>query len=100
MNTMKKVTVFQTASKGDFAVNMHAAYDDNGTFVELSKMEQVVMLRYPSEDDDEFILEDLFSRLNDEEYRYSINYSMSVGDVVQIDHKTYRCMPCGWLLLL
>ncbi len=96
--SMKRVSVFQTATREDFSINMHAAYGA-GSFVDLSKMEEVLMLRYPSEDKDEDILEDVFCRLNDEEYKYCINYSLSVGDVVRINDKAYRCMSCDWELI-
>lgn len=63
-------------------------------FTPIQRMEEVVMLRQNGEDSD--ILEELFEKLNDEEYKYSVNYSMSVGDIVRIDNTYYRCLASGW----
>lgn len=93
---MKKVTLYQvdTINNRDaFSQNMMAGYGF-GTFTNVGDMDAVVMLRMNGTD--EAILEDMFCRMNDPEYSYSLNYSMSVGDIVQIDKVYYRCMPRGW----
>ena len=91
---MKKVTVYQTTNEQDFANNMLASAIRGRSFTPIQRMEEVVMLRQNGEDSD--ILEELFEKLNDEEYKYSINYSMSVGDIVRIDNTYYRCLSSGW----
>ena len=91
---MKKVTVYQTTNEQDFANNMLASAIRGRSFTPIHRMEKVVMLRQNGEDSD--ILEELFEKLNDEEYKYSINYSMSVGDIVRIDNTYYRCTSFGW----
>ncbi len=45
------------------------------------------------EGEDMVILDKCFILFNKEEYRYSLNYSMSVGDVVAIGKTLYRCLP-------
>lgn len=90
---MKKVTIYQVTNEKDFAINMMAGLT-NTDFVSVLDMEEVVMLREDGKDND--ILESLFQKMNSEEYSYSLEYSLSVGDVVRIDDTYYRCMPSGW----
>jgi hypothetical protein len=91
--TTKRVTVFQCATQEQFSQNMMAFI--TGNYVPVEDMEPVVMLR-ERDADDRTILEDMFYKMNSQEYNYSLNYSMSVGDVVQIDKVYYRCMSTGW----
>ena len=93
MTTTKRVTVYQCATQEQFSRNMMAFI--TGAYTPVEDMEPVVMLREHNTDD-HAILEDMFSKMNSHEYNYSLNYSMSVGDVVQIDKVYYRCMPTGW----
>ena len=90
---MKKIMVYQAATQEQFSQNMLASIF-GANYVSVEDMEQVVMLR--QDGDDNTILEDMFYKMNSEEYRYSLNYSMSTGDVVRIDDTYYRCMPTGW----
>ena len=89
---MKKVTLYQAKTDEVFFRNMRARHTND--YAPLSDMEPVVMLRMNKEVSD--ILDDVFYMMNCEEYRYSLNYSMSVGDIVDIDGKLYRCLPIGW----
>ena len=90
---MKKVTLYQAVDDKGIANNMLASIT-HGAYTRVSDMEPVVMLR--KEGGDEEILEDIFRIMNSNEYKYSLNYSLSVGDVVCIDSTYYRCMPIGW----
>ena len=89
---MKKVTLYQTRNDEAFLQNMRARFTED--YVPLHEMESVVMLRMSG--DDSYILEELFYRMNSNEYFYSLNYSMSVGDIVDIAGNLYRCLPIGW----
>ena len=89
---MKKVTLYQAKNDEVFIRNMRARF--TGDYAPLHEMESVVMLRMSGEDS--MILDKLFYRMNREEYCYSLNYSMSVGDIVDIDGNLYRCLPIGW----
>lgn len=90
---MKKITLYQATNGESFARNMFASTMDD--YSSIDEMEAVVMLREPDADDMD-ILNELFYKFNSEEYKYSLAYSMSVGDIVTIDDKAYRCMPIGW----
>lgn len=89
---MKKVTLYQAKDDEGLIRNMRARLMED--YVPLHDMESVVMLRMSGEDS--MILDELFYRMNCEEYRYSLNYSMSVGDIVDVDGNLYRCLPIGW----
>lgn len=92
---MRKVTLYQATTESAFRTNMMAMV--TGVFAPMEEMEAVVMLRMDGEVED--ILDELFYRMNSEEYRYSLSYSMSVGDVVDIDGVRYRCAMVGWDLI-
>ena len=90
---MKKiVTLYQAATEEAFTKNMMARFGKD--YASMDEMEAVVMLRMEGED--MYILDKCFILFNQEEYRYSLNYSMSVGDVIAIDKTMYRCLPIGW----
>ena len=90
---MKKITVYQTKNEKDFTNNMLAMFSKRYTSIE--EMEPVVMLR-EQDIPDEDILNSVFEKMNSHEYSYSLNYSLSVGDIVSIDGVSYRCEPTGW----
>lgn len=88
----KSVTLYQATTQEAFSKNMMARFDKD--YASMDEMEAVVMLRMEGEDMD--ILDKCFFLFNQEEYRYSLNYSMSVGDVIAIGKALYRCLPIGW----
>lgn len=88
---MKKVTLYQAKDDEVFLRNMRARFTKD--YAPLHDMESVVMLRMSGEDS--MILDELFYWMNSEEYCYSLNYSMSVGDIVDIAGNLYRCLPIG-----
>ena len=88
----KSVTLYQAATEEAFTKNMMARFGKD--YASMDEMEAVVMLRMEGED--MYILDKCFILFNQEEYRYSLNYSMSVGDVIDIDKAMYRCLPIGW----
>lgn len=88
----KSVILYQAATEEAFTKNMMARFGEN--YASMDEMEAVVMLRMEGED--MYILDKCFILFNQEEYRYSLNYSMSVGDVIAIDKAMYRCLPIGW----
>lgn len=93
---MKKiVTLYQATTEEAFTKNMMARFGED--YASMDEMEAVVMLRMEGED--MYILDKCFILFNQEEYRYSLNYSMSVGDVVSIDKTLYRCLPIGWKIV-
>ena len=92
---MKKVTLYQTRNDEAFLRNMRVRFTED--YTQLHEMESVVMLRMSG--DDNYILEELFYRMNSNEYFYSLNYSMSVEDIVDINGTLYRCLPIGWAVI-
>lgn len=89
----KKIVVFQATNERGFCESTLSSYlGDSHT--DMSNMEEVVMLREEGEDDE--ILSSLFAKMNSKEYQYSLNYSLSVGDIVRINDTYYKCKPSGW----
>lgn len=88
----KSITLYQAATEEAFTKNMMARFGKD--YASMYEMEAVVMLRMEGED--MAILDRCFILFNQDEYRYSLNYSMSVGDVVAVDKTMYRCLPIGW----
>ena len=91
----KRITLYQAATEEAFTKNMMARFGED--YASMDEMEAVVMLRMEGED--MAILDKCFILFNQEEYRYSLNYSMSVGDVIAIDKALYRCLPIGWKVM-
>ena len=91
---MKNALVFQTNNQEDFSQNMTGGLLGKD-YVPFSRLECVTYI--PVEDDDTLsILERVFSICNDSEMEVNLNYSMSVGDVVVIDSRAYRCGAADW----
>ncbi len=88
----KSITLYQAATEEAFTKNMMARFGTD--YASMDEMEAVVMLRMEGEYID--ILDKCFILFNQEEYRYSLNYSMSIGDVIAIGKTLYRCLPIGW----
>ncbi len=87
----KQITLYQAATEESFTKNMMARFSKD--YASMDEMEAVVMPHMEGEDT--AILDRCFILFNQKEYRYSLNYSMSVGDVVAIGKALYRCSPIG-----
>lgn len=94
-DTMTNATLFQIKRDGNFEANfsknMTASIRGVG-FVQVSEMEAVHTYTF-DEVLHEKILERVFSEAQD---GGAFNYSMSVGDVVNIGDDWYRCTSDGW----
>lgn len=65
-----------------------------GEYVSFDKLIPTVVVRL--EGSDEEIQEKSFRVFNSDELNFTLNYSMSVGDVLDIAGRRYRCIPFGW----
>lgn len=66
-----------------------------GNYALIENMEPVFSARMTG--NEEAILDECFEEFNNMDRKYfTLNYSMSVGDIVDIDGKKFRCLPNGW----
>lgn len=65
-----------------------------GKFLPIEKMEPVCVVRMGGSD--EQICDKAWELFNRDTLNFSLNYSMSVGDVLDIMGRKYRCTPTGW----
>lgn len=95
-NIMVEATLYQIADNPDFDKNfkrnMEASLLKGVGFVPVSEMEAVNTYVFEITDH-KTILERIFCDAQDEG---AFNYSMSVGDVVNIEDDWYRCTSFGW----
>ena len=99
---LTKVLVYQTNNKNDFIQNMTAVLSKD--YVPFSRMECVTCLSFDIEDTPEnklSILEKVFNMCNDDDLRgeITLNYSVSVGDIVVVNFTAYRCVSDDWDLI-
>ena len=90
---MKLALVFQARTNEDLMKNIQAPV--TGEYVPFSKMEFATCVPI-SDGDTATILEKIFSDCNGDFMCRHLNYSMSVGDIVVIYDKTYRCGASDW----
>lgn len=100
MKNKTLATLFQVARNKDFqenfSQNMTASLIRNGQYVPVSVMEAVCTVEVEAETYEQ-ACERTFSMCQDEQaYALGCNYSMSVGDVVNVEGEWYRLTGMGW----
>lgn len=97
---MRKATLFQVARNNEFEQNfrqnMMASVAPMGQYVPVLALEPVCTVDVPDCDDLQ-ACDHVFGIAQDENaVALGCNYSVSVGDVVNVDAEWYRCTSMGW----
>lgn len=97
---MRKATLFQVKRDNNFQQNfnqnMMASIMPMGQYVSVLALEPVCTVETPDCDDLEVCQRVFCIAQNERAYALGCNYSMSVGDVVNVDAEWYRCTAMGW----
>ncbi len=95
-NLAHKVFSTPATSAARKEITLYQAYD--AAQAATAPMEQrMAVFTFYLEGDDKYILDQCFGIFNSiAQFCNTLNYSMSVGDVVQINKLYYECMPNGW----